>query len=86
MGSNLDVRCATPVGSSEAVPSVVAPLVYVTVPVGTAPPEPEVAVAVAISSTGKPCVEEVAEVVRAKALGEVGTETVSVAAADVDAW
>jgi hypothetical protein len=84
-GSFVEVKFATPVESTHAVPSVVALLTKVTVPVGTAEPEPDTAATVATSSTGKPCVAVGADAVRARVLCCVGTVTVSVFALDVDA-
>ena len=50
-------------------PSVVAPLAKVTVPVGIAVPEPDAAFTVATSSMGAPCVALAAEAVRVTVTG-----------------
>ena len=51
-GSLVEVKLATPVESSVALPNAVVPLLKVTVPVGRV--EPEEAVTAALSSTGWP--------------------------------
>jgi hypothetical protein len=84
-GSNVEVKLATPVGSTAAVPSVVEPFVNVTVPVGTAGPGADAAAAVATSSTGNPCVDVAADAASVRVLCKVGTVTVSADALDVEA-
>jgi hypothetical protein len=65
-GSKVEVKIPTPVGSSDAVPSVVGPFAKLTVPVGTAGPGPDSAATVAISSTGNPCVGVAAGAVKVR--------------------
>jgi hypothetical protein len=80
----VEVKFATPVGSSEAVPRFVEPTAKMTVPVGTVEPELDAATAVATSSTGKPCVEEAVDVVRASVLPSNGAATITFFALDVE--
>jgi hypothetical protein len=84
-GSSVDVKLATAVESGEAVPSVVAPLVNVTVPVGVELPKPEAAYRVATSSIGNPCVELDADAAKDNVVGTKAAVTVRVAEVDVDA-
>ena len=81
-GSNVEVKFAVPVGSRAALPSVVDPLVNVTVPVGTPAPVPAAPTTDATNSTGKPWLDEAVELVRESVVARAVTVTETEAEVD----
>jgi hypothetical protein len=71
----VEVKFAVPVGSRAAVPSVVDPLVNVTVPVGTLEPAPAALTTDATNSTGKPCVDAAVELANESVVARAVTVT-----------